>query len=265
MPLTSIACPNCGHVMQANALEKAGAVATPCLACHESVYVETDERGKVEDIYVGEVGARAAPRHLTKPGRFVEAEPGHFVEEDEEEFAPRPRATFWPLALGTLGLLFIAWVASTLYCNKPRAPLPVSEGQTPTVTPTTAPSPAPASTPVLVLDSLSGVSFAVDKTELSAESKLALKEAVETLKALPKGSIVEIGGHTDEQGGEEHNKQLSLQRAEAVRQYLITQGIPAAALKAKGYGATRPLADSQTELGKAQNRRIEFRIVKKAS
>jgi OOP family OmpA-OmpF porin len=53
-----------------------------------------------------------------------------------------------------------------------------------------------------------------------------LKDAVEALKALPKGSIIEIGGHTDEPGGEEHNKQLALQRAEAVRQYLIKQGIP---------------------------------------
>jgi outer membrane protein OmpA-like peptidoglycan-associated protein len=100
---------------------------------------------------------------------------------------------------------------------------------------------------------------------LGEESQLALKEAVETLKALPKGAIVEIGVYTDEPGGEEHNKQLALQRAEAVKQYLIKQGLPAAALKAKGYGATQPLADSQTELGKAQNRRIEFRVVKKAN
>jgi outer membrane protein OmpA-like peptidoglycan-associated protein len=246
--------------MQANALEKAGAVATPCVSCHESVYVKTDERGKVEDIYVNEVRARGAPK------RFAES--GHFDDEDEEDFAPRRRATIWPLALGILGLLFVAWVASTLSGNRPRPAVSVVDGQTPTVTPTAAssvtPLASPASAPLLVLDSLSGVTFPADKAELKDESKLALKDAVETLKALPKGSIVEIGGHTDEPGGEEYNKQLALQRAEAVKQYLVKQGLPVAALKTKGYGASQPLADSQTELGKAQNRRIEFRVVRKA-
>jgi outer membrane protein OmpA-like peptidoglycan-associated protein len=259
--------------MQANALEKAGAVATPCLACHEAVYVKTDERGKIEDIYVGKLSARAAPMSFAEPVNAFDAfekEPVHFFEEDDEdEFEPRRRATIWPLALVTVGLLFAAWVASTLYVNRARPAAPVVEGQTPTVTPTAMPSTLPTSSPAsaaaLVLDSLSGVSFPADKAELSEESQLALREAVETLKALPKGSIVEIGGHTDEPGSEAQNKQLSLQRAEAVRQYLIKQGIPAANLKTKGYGATQPLADSQTELGKAQNRRIEFRVVKKTN
>ncbi len=264
--------------MQANALEKAGAVATPCLGCRDLVYVKTDERGKVEDIYSGEASQRTAPRHLAEAGAragsmpFVE--PVHFFEEDdeeddEEEFTPHRRAAIWPLALGTLGLLFVAWVASSLYGNRSRPASSMVEGQTPTVTPTAMPSALPtalpASTALLVLDSLSGVTFPAEKTELSEESQLALKEAVETLKALPKGSIIEIGGYTDEPGGEEHNKQLALQRAEAIRQYLIKQGLSAAALKTKGYGTSQPLADSQTELGKAQNRRIEFRVVKKAS
>lgn len=265
--------------MQANALEKAGAVATPCSSCREAVYVKTDERGKIEDIYVGKLSARAAPpptpsAELVGDFEAFEEEPVPFFEDDdEEEFAPRRRATIWPLALVTLGLLFVAWVASTLYGNRARLTAPVVEGQPPTVTPTVMPSALPSASPassptgaaLLVVDSLSGVTFPADKAELSEESQLALKEAVDVLKALPKGSIVEIGGHTDEPGGEEHNKQLSLQRAEAVRQYLIKQGLPAANLKTKGYGASQPLADNQTELGKAQNRRLEFRVLKKAN
>jgi OOP family OmpA-OmpF porin len=67
-----------------------------------------------------------------------------------------------------------------------------------------------------------------------------------------------IGGHTDDQGSDSYNTQLSGLRAEAVRQALVTLSIDGNRLQAQGYGETQPVADNGTEQGRAQNRRVEF-------
>ncbi len=71
-------------------------------------------------------------------------------------------------------------------------------------------------------------------------------------------ATIEIGGHTDSEGTEVNNQRLSLQRAQAVRTYLIGKGVAAPRLVAKGFGSTVPIADNATPEGRAQNRRIEF-------
>ena len=68
----------------------------------------------------------------------------------------------------------------------------------------------------------------------------------------------EIGGHTDSDGTPEHNKVLSQQRADAVKAQLISMGIPAERLEAKGYGSTQPIDPKNTHDAKAINRRVEF-------
>lgn len=73
---------------------------------------------------------------------------------------------------------------------------------------------------------------------------------------------VEISGHTDSTGDPKKNMTLSKQRADAVRSFLIKQGCNASLLVAKGYGATRPVADNDTEEGKQQNRRVELQFIK---
>jgi len=70
----------------------------------------------------------------------------------------------------------------------------------------------------------------------------------------------EVGGHTDNVGPEHSNWVLSEQRAKAVVEYLISKGIAAERLTPKGYGASRPIAESATEEGRWLNRRIEFSI-----
>jgi len=75
------------------------------------------------------------------------------------------------------------------------------------------------------------------------------------------GLVIEIGGHTDDQGSESHNLILSEQRAGAVVSYLIANGISSGRLKSKGYGFSVPLTDNSTEEGRAMNRRTEFRII----
>lgn len=74
---------------------------------------------------------------------------------------------------------------------------------------------------------------------------------------------VEIAGHTDNVGADTYNITLSKDRASSVINYLIAKGIESQRLQPKGYGKSRPVATNTTEEGKAQNRRVEFVILKK--
>jgi outer membrane protein OmpA-like peptidoglycan-associated protein len=69
---------------------------------------------------------------------------------------------------------------------------------------------------------------------------------------------LQVEGHTDSVGGDDYNQQLSEHRAEAVRDYLVQQGISAAAIEAKGFGKTEPIASNETAEGRQQNRRVEL-------
>lgn len=109
---------------------------------------------------------------------------------------------------------------------------------------------------------LKNIFFDVDQYVLKDESKIELDKLVAFLKANPTLAI-EIGGHTDNTGAKQKNADLSKNRAKAVMDYLITQGIPATRLSSKGYADTQPIADNKTEAGRKQNRRTEFKIVKK--
>jgi OOP family OmpA-OmpF porin len=72
---------------------------------------------------------------------------------------------------------------------------------------------------------------------------------------------VEIAGHTDSDGSAAYNQDLSRRRAESVRSYLVQKGISASRLTTVGYGESQPVASNATADGKAQNRRIEFRVL----
>jgi outer membrane protein OmpA-like peptidoglycan-associated protein len=69
---------------------------------------------------------------------------------------------------------------------------------------------------------------------------------------------IEVAGHTDSKGSDAYNMKLSQQRAEAVRNFLISRGVAADRLTAKGYGESQPVADNATEEGRFQNRRVEL-------
>ena len=72
---------------------------------------------------------------------------------------------------------------------------------------------------------------------------------------------IEIGGHTDNQGNDEYNMNLSLERAKSVYNYLISKGISADRMSYKGYGETKPIASNDTEEGRQLNRRTEFKVI----
>jgi outer membrane protein OmpA-like peptidoglycan-associated protein len=72
------------------------------------------------------------------------------------------------------------------------------------------------------------------------------------------GLVIEVDGHTDSVGGDEYNMTLSENRANAVRSYLVTQGVSGDAVTAKGFGKTEPVADNGTATGRQMNRRVEL-------
>jgi outer membrane protein OmpA-like peptidoglycan-associated protein len=78
---------------------------------------------------------------------------------------------------------------------------------------------------------------------------------------LSRADRVMITGFTDNVGGADFNTTLSLQRAEAVRAYLVSLGADAAKLQVSGAGETKPIADNSTEEGRAKNRRVEVQVL----
>ena len=102
-----------------------------------------------------------------------------------------------------------------------------------------------------------GINFDVNRAAIKPESMGTLNAVVQIMKDNPEIKF-EIGGHTDADGDDASNLKLSQQRADAVRTQLISMGVDAAKLTAKGYGETKPIADNKTFEGKANNRRVEF-------
>jgi OOP family OmpA-OmpF porin len=108
---------------------------------------------------------------------------------------------------------------------------------------------------------LKNIYFDFDKTSLKQESYVELNKVVDFLKQNAKVSI-EIAGHTDSKGSDEYNLNLSQGRSQSVVDYLVSQGIGAARLQAHGYGETKPIDTNDTDEGRANNRRVEFTILK---
>lgn len=107
----------------------------------------------------------------------------------------------------------------------------------------------------------SRINFLTGSAQLDARSVRAvnaLSGAVQHCLINDSSFRIEVGGHTDAQGDEESNQTLSEERAAAVRDALIARGVGPGALTAVGYGETQPIADNETEEGRAQNRRTTF-------
>ena len=108
---------------------------------------------------------------------------------------------------------------------------------------------------------LNNLFFDFNQSILKSESYAELDRLVALLKASDKMEV-EISGHTDNVGNDVSNKTLSNNRAKAVRDYLVSKSISAKRLKTVGYGKAKPLSFNDTEEGRAQNRRVEFTILK---
>ena len=102
---------------------------------------------------------------------------------------------------------------------------------------------------------LEGVTFEVNSARLTPDSQQVLNTLATDLKKYPRLQI-ELQGHTDSSGSDPYNLKLSQQRADAVRIYLMDQGVTGSQLTARGYGETQPIEDNKTEAGRALNRRV---------
>jgi len=103
------------------------------------------------------------------------------------------------------------------------------------------------------------INFATSSSEIPTENKAVLDKAAMLIKTIPALKL-NISGHTDSTGNTKNNLALSTSRAKSVAAYLVSQGVPAASITAKGFGSSQPIADNATEEGKHKNRRIAFAI-----
>jgi OOP family OmpA-OmpF porin len=153
-------------------------------------------------------------------------------------------------------------------CNPELFPEPKAAAPAPA--PMAAPAPAPAPAPVVVVPPPpvhkvmtfeAAALFGVNKSDISPAGKEKIKEYREQVRAeMDSARTIKITGHTDSSGKAEYNQKLSVKRAEAVRDYLISLGADASKMEVEGMGATKPIADNKTKAGRAKNRRVEVEV-----
>ena len=108
------------------------------------------------------------------------------------------------------------------------------------------------------------VFFETNKAVIKKQSFEILDGVAQVMLDNPDILLLEVAGHTDNVGNDELNLQLSQKRAESVKDYLVGKGVDPERLVAKGYGETKPIDTNKTKTGKANNRRVEFVMLKQA-
>ncbi|NHA07530.1 OmpA family protein [Mucilaginibacter sp. HC2] len=106
----------------------------------------------------------------------------------------------------------------------------------------------------------SGILFDTDKSDVKPAAQANLQKLATSLQNNPNTNIL-IVGHTDSTGTAQHNMDLSIRRAEAVKSYIVSNNVSSSRLTTSGKGKTEPIADNATPAGRAQNRRVEIVIV----
>jgi outer membrane protein OmpA-like peptidoglycan-associated protein len=103
------------------------------------------------------------------------------------------------------------------------------------------------------------VYFDFDKSNIRADARATLDEAINIIKTEGYTAVI-AEGHTDSVGTDQYNQALSMRRARSVRDYLIKGGVPAANIQVEGFGESKPVASNDTADGRQQNRRVELRV-----
>ncbi|KDC55356.1 OmpA family protein [Pseudoalteromonas sp. S3431] len=106
----------------------------------------------------------------------------------------------------------------------------------------------------------SNITFATDQSYISSGFNDTLNAIANVMNKYEK-TYLSVEGHTDSTGKDSYNMNLSRERAQSVKDYLVNQQIMAARVSTKGYGETRPIATNESANGRAQNRRVEIQIV----
>jgi len=108
---------------------------------------------------------------------------------------------------------------------------------------------------------LKGVNFATGSAKLLPAASDTLRTVATAMKAAPKVEV-EVGGHTDSVGNEKKNQGLSERRAQSVKAFLVGEGVEADRLSTQGYGESDPVDSNDTAEGRANNRRVAFKVTR---
>ena len=112
----------------------------------------------------------------------------------------------------------------------------------------------------ITLNMPDSITFDSARSDIKPQFYSVLNSLANTLVQYDQTTI-QIAGHTDSRGSAEYNQKLSVQRANSVKNYLATQRVAANRMRPIGYGESRPVADNTSEIGQAQNRRVEITLV----
>ncbi len=135
----------------------------------------------------------------------------------------------------------------------PPAPPPVVEPPKPVVVVPPAPPAAVWQTITIQAEAL----FDFDKSVLKPSGKKSIDDALAKMRALNVEQIIATG-HADSRGTDKYNQALSERRAATVKNYMISQGIPASMISSQGKGESQPVATNKTDAGRAKNRRVDI-------
>jgi len=125
------------------------------------------------------------------------------------------------------------------------------------------PTPAPAARPRPVAQKVTlaaDVLFDFDKSVIKPEGRARLDDLVSKIGGVNLEVVIAIG-HTDSIGSNAYNQKLSVRRAESVKSYLTSKGVPANRIYTEGKGETQPVASNKTKDGRAKNRRVEIEVI----
>ena len=107
------------------------------------------------------------------------------------------------------------------------------------------------------------VQFETDSAVLLPEGKAILDEVAAVLVEHAEIAKVRIDGNADSRATQEYNQKLSEERADSVRDYLVTKGIATERLVTRGFGENKPIGDNSTNVGRYKNRRVEFHVLER--
>lgn len=111
----------------------------------------------------------------------------------------------------------------------------------------------------LVVNFAGGILFDTNSASLAPGGYDRLRSLAQTMNGYPKQRVI-VKGHTDSQGDDRYNQKLSEERADTVRNYLVSEGLSATRISAIGFGSKMPVATNSTAEGRQQNRRVEIEI-----
>lgn len=172
----------------------------------------------------------------------------------------------WALTIGVIGLALLLTAGSTGCKRNKKGPIDTNMTGTGTTATTGGATDGsqPGLTPEQLADMIFGeasdmhrVYFDYDSSALRDDARATLARSADVIKQIP-GVIIQLAGHCDERGTQEYNLALGDRRATAVRDYLISLGIPANQLLTVSYGEEQPAATGSDESAWSQNRRVEF-------